>query len=337
MSGRTHYQAGSAQVTGLKRVLEILGDAVINVIGPAERTITHPAPIHEAQSEMAITFSAKADVEALEQICDTKAGVVLCPSKEVINELTVDGKTLIVVTDPRLSFLRLVQALFTEPKPKGIHPTAAIDPEANIHPDVYIGPFTYIGKCEIGAGTVIYGHVYIYSKTRIGRDVIIHAGTVIGADGFGYHRNELGKLEKFPQVGGVVIEDNVEIGSNTSIDRGTLGNTIVREGAKINNLVHIAHNVVVGRHAVVNAHASVSGSTRIGDYAWVAPNASLRDGISIGERVTVGMGAVVVKDVPDGATVMGVPARPVEEYKLMLKALRQLADKPDRSDRDSPH
>jgi UDP-3-O-[3-hydroxymyristoyl] glucosamine N-acyltransferase len=155
--------------------------------------------------------------------------------------------------------------------------------------------------------------------------VIIHAGTVIGADGFGYERNDGGELEKFPHLGHVVLEDNVEVGSNTCIDRGTLGDTIIREGAKIDNLVHIAHNVVVGRHAVVIAHAMIGGSTRIGDYAWVAPCACVRDVVSIGDRAMIGLGAVVVRDVPDGATVMGIPARPVDEYKKILEASKRAA------------
>jgi len=309
----------------LTKVLDALGDAVITVIGPTERIITHPAPIQEAQDERAITFSRHGGAKGLQLIQDTKAGVVICKDDPPLGELATSGKTFIIVEKPRLSFLRLVRTLFVEPKPRGIHPTAVINPETNIHPDAFIGPFTYVGsKCEIGAGTVIYGHVHIYSKTRIGRNVIIHAGTVIGADGFGYERNERGELEKFPHVGGVVIEDNVEIGANTCVDRGTLGNTVIREGAKVDNLVHIAHNVVVGRHAAVIAHAMVGGSTRIGDYAWIAPSACLRDVISIGERAIVGLGALVVKDVQDGTTVMGVPARPAEEYKLTLRALRQL-------------
>src|SRR5690606_230154 len=124
------------------------------------------------------------------------------------------------------------------------------------------------------------------------RNVTINAGTVIGAEGFGYQRNENGEFEKFPHIGGVIINDNVDVGSNTSIDRGALGNTIIGEGAKIDNLVHIAHNVKVGKHAAVIAHAMIGGSSVIGDYSWVAPNSAIRDQISIGNRVTVGLGAV---------------------------------------------
>jgi UDP-3-O-[3-hydroxymyristoyl] glucosamine N-acyltransferase len=154
--------------------------------------------------------------------------------------------------------------------------------------------------------------------------VIIHAGTVIGADGFGYERNEDGTFEKFPHLGGVVIEDDVEIGANACIDRGTLAPTRIREGAKIDNLVHIAHNVDVGRHAAVIAHAMIGGGTRIGDYGWVAPCACLRDGIVIGTRSTVGLGAVVTKSIGDDATVMGAPARGASEYKASLDAIKRL-------------
>ena len=299
----------------LAEILEFLGDEVVSVVGPIKRIVTHPAPIQKAQSESAITFSGRNEIQ------DTKAGVVICDRSSMDN-----SKTYIIVRNPRLSFLRLVQAFFAKPRPGGIHPSAIIDPRAKIHPDVYIGPFAYVGECEIDAGTVVYGHVHLYSKTRIGRNVTIHAGTVIGADGFGYERNEAGKLEKFPHLGGVVIEDNVEIGANVCIDRGTLGDTLICEGAKIDNLVHVAHNVVVGRHAAVIAQVMVGGSTRISDYVWIAPSACLRDGISIGRGAKVGMGALVTKDVENETTVMGSPARPAEEFKRILQALKQLAE-----------
>jgi len=308
----------------LAEVLNALGDTVTAVVGSTERVVTHVAPIHEAQDESAITFCRYSGSEGLQRMRATQAGMVICGDDQSVDELADSGKTFILVDNPRLSFLRLVRALFVEPRPSGIHATAVVHPEAKIHPDAYMGPFTYVGKCEIGAGTVIHGHVHIYSNTRIGRNVTVHAGTVIGADGFGYERNESGELEKFPHVGGVVIEDNVEIGANTCVDRGTLGDTVIREGAKVDNLVHVAHNVIIGRHAAVIANAMLGGSTRIGDYAWIAPSACLRDMISIGEGALVGLGALVVKDVPDGVTVMGAPARPAEEYKRTLKALKQL-------------
>jgi len=278
-------------------------------------------------SELAITFCNKIGADARELIRSTKAGVVLCCNDRSLAELAVRGKTLIQVRNPRLSFLRLIGAVFAEPRPRGIHPTAVIDPDAKIHPDVYIGPFTYVGKCEIGEGTVIYGHIHIYGgNVKIGKNVVIHAGTVIGVDGFGYARNEGGELEHFPHLGGVIIEDDVEIHSNVNIDRATLGNTIIGQGTKIDKFCHIGHNVVIGKHCVIIAHSMLGGSARIGDYVWIAPCACIRDGgIRIGAHALIGMGTVVTRDVPDGAAVMGVPARPIEDYKRILKAVKQLA------------
>jgi UDP-3-O-[3-hydroxymyristoyl] glucosamine N-acyltransferase len=131
-------------------------------------------------------------------------------------------------------------------------------------------------------------------------------------------------VTSFPHVGGVEIEDDVEIGANTCIDRGSLGNTIVRRGAKIDNLVHIAHNVVVGRNAFVIANAMIGGSTILGDGSWTSPSATLRDGIRIGDGATVGLGAVVTKSIPDGAVWMGTPARPISEFVAMQKKLKDL-------------
>jgi UDP-3-O-[3-hydroxymyristoyl] glucosamine N-acyltransferase len=307
----------------LDTVLHDLGDSIIRVIGPRDRIISYPAPINEAPNELAITFCRRTGQEGAGLIRDTKAGVIICKDEAALKELAA-GKTLVAVADPRLTFIRLVQRLFAEPRPQGIHPTAMIEPGAKIDPTAYVGPFTYVGKSEIGERTVIHGHAHIYSKVRIGRNVTIHAGAVLGADGFGYQRNEIGELEKFPHVGGILIEDDVEIGANTCIDRGTLGDTIIRQGAKISKLVHVAHNVVVGRHSTVMSHAMVCGSTRIADYAWISPSACIRDEISVGAHSVVGLGAVVVKNVPDDATVMGVPARPLDEYKRVLHVLRGL-------------
>jgi UDP-3-O-[3-hydroxymyristoyl] glucosamine N-acyltransferase len=311
----------------LELIIKTLGDDVLEVIGPSDRTISLPVAIHQADRESQITFCKKRGEQGAALVRETKAGVIFCPEDEMIRAISQEGKTLIIVNDPRLSFLRVVDKFFTLPKPQGIHPSAVIHAEAAIDSSAYIGPLSYVGKSQVGAGSVIYGHVHIYDNVRIGDNVTIHAGTVIGADGFGYQRNEEGELEKFPHIGGVVIEDDVEIGANTCIDRGTLGDTILRANAKIDNLVHIAHNVEVGRHTVVIANAMIAGSVKIGDYSWVAPSVSTREGITIGSHSTVGLGALAAKDIASNMVVMGAPARPAEEYKRLLEQFKELLDR----------
>ena len=312
----------------IERAIEILAKDIIRIIGSTNRTFSHPAPIREAETESAITFCNKAGIEALDLINSTAAGVVLCLEDQLLDKFENSKKTLLIVKNPRLSFLRLISAVFTAEHPHGIHPTAVIDPEAVIHDSVYIGPFTYVGKCEIGKDTVIHGHVHIYTgNVKIGKNVVVHAGTIIGVDGFGYARNENNELEFFPSCGGGGIEDNVEIHSNVNIDRGTLSNTVIGQGTKIDKFCHIGHNVVIGNHSVITAHTMIGGSAKIGDYVWIAPCTSiLNGGIKIGSRAFIGMSAVVTKDVPDDVSVMGSPARPIPEYKKLLKSLRHLIE-----------
>lgn len=307
----------------VRTLVEALG-MPYRIHGSADRQVERAAPIDRADAA-SVTFCSRAGEAGMALMRETAARVVICSE---IEPLADEGKTFIAVADPRLAFLRVVGRFFAEkPEPGRIHPTAVIDADTTIAPSAHIGPFVWIGAgCSVADGSVIHAHVSIYPKTRIGSNVTIHAGTVIGADGYGYQRNERGELEKFPHIGGVVIEDGVEIGSNTSIDRGTLGDTILRQGSRIDNQVHIAHNVIVGRHAAVIANAMIGGSTTIGDGAWIAPSACVRDGLKIGANAVVGLGALVVKDVPDGATVMGAPARPADEQKRFLKAAAKLAE-----------
>lgn len=145
-------------------------------------------------------------------------------------------------------------------------------------------------------------------KITIGKNVFIDKSVVMGTQGFGFERNEKGELEQFMCIGGIQVGDNVTIGSNTSIDRGTVDDTVIGEGTKIDNLVHIAHNVQIGKHCEIIAHAMLGGSCVIGDYTRIAPGAQIINGIKVGRNVFVGIGAVVVKDVPDNVVVVGVPA-----------------------------
>lgn len=262
--------------------------------------------------------------DKIDYIKNSKAKVIICETEFSTEDLDLTNKCIIQVKNPKLTFIRIVSHFFQTNDFIGIHSSAIIHPSAVIHESSYIGPNTYIGNCIIGRNTVIHGNCYLYDNTQVGDNVTIHAGTVIGAEGFGYQRNEKGEFEKFPHIGGVIIGNNVDIGSNTSIDRGALGNTIIGEGAKIDNLVHIAHNVKVGKHSAVIAHAMIGGSTLIGDYSWVAPTVALRDQIAIGDHVTVGMGAVVTKNIPEGETWTGSPAKKLQEFLELQQKLKKI-------------
>ena len=260
----------------------------------------------------------------LEYILKSKAKIIICDDSIEIDENVVQNKCIIQVKNPKYNVLKILSKFFVEEIKYQINPSAIIHPEAKIAQNCSIGAFTYIGNCEVKEGTIIEGNCYIYDNVIIGKNVIIKAGVIIGGGGFGYVRNNEGYFEKFPQIGGVIIEDNVEIGSNSCIDRGALGNTIIGEGTKIDNLVQIAHNVKVGKHTAITANTTIAGSTVIGDHNWVAPSATLLDQISIGKNVTVGIGSVVTKNIPDNETWIGSPAMTFHDYLVLKRKLNKL-------------
>jgi UDP-3-O-[3-hydroxymyristoyl] glucosamine N-acyltransferase len=255
-------------------IQKLIGKANCSIIGNAKRKFKYVQSIYEATPKH-LTFCAKKGEEGLSLMEKTNASVIIC-DKDVLLERPLHGKTLIMVENPRLWFVRCMNHFFPQ-KQRGIHPSA-----------------------------------YINDNVRIGKNVTINAYSVIGSEGFGYIKNEENMLEKFEHVGGVIIKDNVAIGALTTVDRGTLGNTIIGEGAKIDSHVHIGHNVVIGKHCVITAFAMIGGSSKIGNYCWIAPCACIRDGITIGKNVLVGMGAVVTKNVGDSDVVLGVPAKSIK-------------------------
>ena len=305
----------------LSQIVGILGQSVISVIGTVDRTITHPAAIADAQSEQAITFCSKKGIKARQLLQSTSAKVVLCENDESLVELADHGKTFIIVEDPRASFAFLVKSMFADPSPRGIHTTAVVHPDAKIDPDVFIGPHSVVGKATIGQGSVIYSGVHIYDRVTIGRNVTIHSGCVIGSDGFGFSRNTNEDIEKFPHVGSVIIEDDVELQADCHVSRGTLGSTRIMCGSKFDSGCHIAHNVVVGRHCLVAAHAMIAGSVTIGDQVWVGPATAISDGITVGNKASITIGSVVVRDVPEGQRVTGNFAIDHRKFMSFLKTI----------------
>lgn len=300
-----------------------ISDLITEIRGAKDRLVNYVRPISKPEPGALSFLRPSAHIElTIRQI----TGMTIICSEQHAQKFMSADVTCLVTENPRLAFMRAVRHFFAPaPLPPGVHPTTVIDPSAVIDSSATIGPFCVIGaRCTIGARTILHAHVTLYSDVSIGADVVIHAGTVIGADGFGYERNAGGDLEKFPHLGGVIVENDVEIGSNTSIDRGALGNTTIRAGTRIDNQCHISHNVDIGRHVAVIAQSMLGGSVRIGDYAWLAPAAIIMNQAKIGADATIGLGAVVTKDVAQGQTVMGSPAVPIEEFRAQRVALKAL-------------
>lgn len=179
-----------------------------------------------------------------------------------------------------------------------------IHPNAKIGKNVKIGPNTIIDDCTIGANCKIYGNNYIYKHSVIGNNTIIFPGAIIGGKGFGFYQKN-NTRKRFAQIGKVIIGDNVEIGANTCVDRGALGDTIINDGTKIDSMVHIGHNVNIGKNCVICSNTIISGSVRIGNEGWISPNCAIKEHIKIGENVFISIGSIVVENIPNNKTVAG--------------------------------
>lgn len=251
----------------------------------------------------------------------------------------------VVVSDPYSAFVKVVEYFHPERRPEaGIDDYAVVEAGAEVDATAHVGPLAVIGKgARIGAGSVVsagcvvcggaevgrdcrlYPRVTLYPAVVLGDRVIIHSGTVIGSDGFGYLLSEQGHVKK-PQVGRVVIEDEVEIGANCAIDRAMLDATVIGRGSKLDNLVHVAHGVTIGRHCIILAGVAIGGSARIGDYCIISGNATIKDNISLGDRAVVIGHSVVADDVRPGETVWGFPAMPFSLAKRVFARLKQLPE-----------
>jgi UDP-3-O-[3-hydroxymyristoyl] glucosamine N-acyltransferase len=305
-------------------------------VGDRGRQISAVAPLAEAREDQ-LSFLSNRKYAA--QLAETKAGAILVPKS-----LEGDDERWIRVDDPYFAIARIMTRWFSaRPRPKTVSPLASISPSARLGTNVAVGPFTSIGDnvavgnnvtifqsvsilagATLGDDSIVYPNVVIYDGTRIGRRCVIHAGVIIGSDGYGFAMHE-GRHHKIPQIGIVRIEDDVEIGAGTTIDRAALGETVIGEGTKIDNLVQIGHNVKIGKHCLLVSQVGIAGSTELGDHVFVAGQSGFSGHLKIGHRVQVAAKSAVLADVPDDTKVMGSPAMPFNEFARRQAAVKKLA------------
>ena len=308
---------------------EVLGDVNATLTGFAAADAAKPGDLTFAENEE--FFAAAENSLATAVIADAR--------------FTSTMKIVIRVAQPRLAFAKAIAVFFPEPKlPAGIHSTAVVAKSAQVDPSAYIGPHCVVGeRVKLGANVVLqsgnsvgddavlgddvnlFPNVTIYPRTQIGKRVRIHAGAVIGSDGFGYVLDG-GIHRKVLQIGNVVIGDDVELGANVTVDRGALGSTVIGKGTKIDNLVQVAHNVQIGEHCIIISQVGIAGSTKIGNYVILAGQAGLAGHLKIGNQAIVAAQAGVMLDIPDGGKWLGSPAQPDKEFKRQVVALRRLPD-----------
>lgn len=333
----------------MKRSLKQIADAVgARLVGPDRAEISGVGSIESASSnDLAFVEDEKHLADALQ----SRAGAIIAGDFAA----SAAGKPLLITDHPKLAFARAAQMLREQSDERGsaserIHPAAVIHPPAKLasgvriearavlNENVEIGEGTRIGSgCAIGAGVRIgrecelYPNVTIYPGSTLGDRVIVHAGAVLGSDGFGYVRDgKTGHYEKFPQVGRLVIEDDVEIGANATVDRGALDETRIRRGAKIDNLVHIGHNCQIGEDVVIAAQTGLSGSITIENGAILGGQVGIGEHATIGEGVMLGgQGGVLPNKIlrGKGQAFWGTPAQPLREYLRQLATLARLAKK----------
>ncbi|MDD3925778.1 MAG: UDP-3-O-(3-hydroxymyristoyl)glucosamine N-acyltransferase [bacterium] len=320
----------------MKRLSE-LAEVVNGVVAGSDVAVGGVTAVENAE-EGHLTWAENPGI--LDRAISSAASAVIAPAGS-----QVDGKPLLLVENPRLAFAKILKVFaWKDEAPAGIHPTAVVGDNFNAPGDVSIQANVYIGKnvtlgdkvviypgvhigdnVKIGSYTIIYPNVTIYSQISIGKKVIIHAGAVIGSDGFGYVKSS-NYHYKVPQIGTVIIEDYVEIGANVTIDRATTGATIIKDGTKIDNLVHIGHNVNVGEKSIVVAQVGISGSVKIGNRVILAGQVGVKDHTSIGADTIVGAHSGVISDLEEGSFVSGYPARPHHEQMRIQAYLRKLPE-----------
>ena len=303
-----------------KQIADFIGG---RVEGNENATVSTFAKIEEGK-EGSITFLS--NPKYTPYIYETKASIVLI-NEDVQLEKPVSA-TLIRVKNAYECVAKLLQMYAASlPKKTGIHPLAFVSESAQIGKDVYIGPFTFVGEgVKIGDGSIINPNVTIYDGCQIGKNVTIHAGSVIGADGFGFAPNTEG-YEKIPQLGIVIIEDNVEIGANTCIDRSTMGQTVIHKGVKLDNLIQVAHNCEIGENTVMSAQVGMAGSTKIGSWCMVGGQAGFAGNIHVADKTMVGAQCGVISNTKgNGENLIGSPAMDPKDFFKAKALYRRLPD-----------
>ena len=317
--------------------------AIVNgeISGNSSVVVTELAKIEEGK-EGSLSFLSNPKYE--EYIYKTKSSICIVNNTFNPTRPLPTSLTLIKVENAYTCFAKLLQLYenLNKPKPCREQPSF-VDETALIGDDLYLGAFSYIGKnakignqvnifpnvfigdnVSIGSNTIIYPGVTIYHDCQVGDNCIIHAGTVIGSDGFGFAPNEDGVFQKIPQIGNVIIGNNVEIGSNCSVDRATMGSTIIQEGVKIDNLCQIAHNVEIGENSALAAHVAIAGSAKIGKRVMIGGQAAINGHLSIADNTKIVGQSGVVKTVKEAETLMGTPAIPLGDFKKSSVGFRKL-------------
>jgi UDP-3-O-[3-hydroxymyristoyl] glucosamine N-acyltransferase len=306
--------------------------------GDGDQLITEARSLVQAQAGH-ITF-VESDRHA-RRLADCRASAVVVP-----RDFPVNGRTIIQAADPLTAFITIVQHLRGKEAP----PAAGVDPRAVVHPSVTLGPGcsvqalasvgegTVLGarcrvypgavigrNCRLGDDVIVYPNAVLYDHTVLGHRVVVHANAVLGADGFGY-RTQQGRHVKVPQLGSVIVEDDVEIGACTTIDRGTFDATRIGTGTKIDNLVQIAHNCQIGPHNLLVSQVGIAGSSTTGAYVVMAGQVGVADHVHIGDQAVLGTRSGASADLPGGESYLGTPATPAKEHMRIVVALTRLPE-----------